>query len=146
MKQCVSDAWAGRMGSGKKQLSVEALCRRLRTALAAGMVTKDILIHQERWPGPHPALPCTWELRAIGGEKTRLAPHRHPGNCSQTAASKSRTQFPSLDLVLVESGATICGPASAPKLVDSDHVNRLARWRQNRPRKASWALPLRTCC
>jgi len=111
-----------------KQLWSKALCA-ARQRLQAGSGQPTDHLHPRRNPVPHPRW-CSWSSSGSGGE-TGGCPHtaiREDARCNRAAVEELEQQFSrSWILVLVESGATIWRPASAPKPGDSLHLcDRLA--------------------
>ena len=108
---------AGPVGSGKTAL-VEALCRRLRNQLQLAVVTNDIYTQED-------ALFLTragaLEPDRIRGVETGGCPHtaiREDCSINRAAVAELETQFPDLDLVLVESGGDNLAASFSPELVD----------------------------
>ena len=108
---------AGPVGSGKTAL-VEALCRRLRNQLQLAVVTNDIYTQED-------ALFLTragaLEPDRIRGVETGGCPHtaiREDCSINRAAVAELETQFPQLDVVLVESGGDNLAASFSPELVD----------------------------
>ncbi len=108
---------AGPVGSGKTAL-VEALCRRLRNQLQLAVVTNDIYTQED-------ALFLTragaLEPDRIRGVETGGCPHtaiREDCSINRAAVAELETQFPELDVVLVESGGDNLAASFSPELVD----------------------------
>jgi urease accessory protein len=108
---------AGPVGSGKTAL-VEALCRRLRDELQLAVVTNDIYTQED-------ALFLTragaLEPDRIRGVETGGCPHtaiREDCSINRAAVAELETQFPELDVVLVESGGDNLAASFSPELVD----------------------------
>ena len=108
---------AGPVGSGKTAL-VEALCRRLRDQLELAVVTNDIYTQED-------ALFLTrsgaLEPERIRGVETGGCPHtaiREDCSINRAAVADLETQFPNLDVVLVESGGDNLAASFSPELVD----------------------------
>ena len=108
---------AGPVGSGKTAL-VEALCRRLRNQLQLAVVTNDIYTQED-------ALFLTragaLEPDRIRGVETGGCPHtaiREDCSINRAAVAELETQFPHLDVVLVESGGDNLAASFSPELVD----------------------------
>ena len=108
---------AGPVGSGKTAL-VEALCRRLRHQLQLAVVTNDIYTQED-------ALFLTragaLEPDRIRGVETGGCPHtaiREDCSINRAAVADLETQFPGLDLMLVESGGDNLAASFSPELVD----------------------------
>ena len=108
---------AGPVGSGKTAL-VESLCRRLRHQLQLAVVTNDIYTQED-------ALFLTragaLEPDRIRGVETGGCPHtaiREDCSINRAAVADLETQFPGLDLMLVESGGDNLAASFSPELVD----------------------------
>ena len=108
---------AGPVGSGKTAL-VEVLCRRLRNQLQLAVVTNDIYTQED-------ALFLTragaLEPDRIRGVETGGCPHtaiREDCSINRAAVAELETQFPELDVVLVESGGDNLAASFSPELVD----------------------------
>lgn len=108
----------GPVGSGKTAL-VEALCRRMRSAVDLGVVTNDIFTREDaefltRCGALAPD-------RIIGVE-TGGCPHtaiREDASHNQDAIDDLVRRFPLLELVLVESGGDNLAATFSPELVDA---------------------------
>ena len=108
---------AGPVGSGKTAL-VEALCLKLRDQLQLAVVTNDIYTQEDaqfltRAGALEPARIC--------GVETGGCPHtaiREDCSINRAAVAELETQFPDLDLVLVESGGDNLAASFSPELVD----------------------------
>lgn len=108
----------GPVGSGKTAL-VEALCRRMRSAVDLGVVTNDIFTREDaefltRCGALAPD-------RIIGVE-TGGCPHtaiREDASHNQDAIDDLVRRFPTLELVLVESGGDNLAATFSPELVDA---------------------------
>ena len=108
---------AGPVGSGKTAL-VEALCRRLRDELQLAVVTNDIYTQEDaQFLTRSGAL----DPERIRGVETGGCPHtaiREDCSINRAAVAELETQFPNLDLVLVESGGDNLAASFSPELVD----------------------------
>jgi urease accessory protein len=108
---------AGPVGSGKTAL-VEALCRRLRDRLQIAVVTNDIYTQEDaQFLTRCGAL----EPERIRGVETGGCPHtaiREDCSINRAAVAELEAAFPSLDLVLVESGGDNLAASFSPELVD----------------------------
>ena len=94
---------AGPVGSGKTAL-VEALCRRLRDELQLAVVTNDIYTQED---AQFLTRAGALDPERIRGVETGGCPHtaiREDCSINRAAVAELETQFPNLDLVLVESG------------------------------------------
>ena len=108
----------GPVGSGKTAL-VEALCRRLRDRVEMAVVTNDIYTKEDaEFLVRRGALPAA---RVVGVE-TGGCPHtaiREDASVNLEAIRALLKAFPSLDLVLVESGGDNLAATFSPELVDA---------------------------
>ena len=108
----------GPVGSGKTAL-VEALCRRLRDRVEMAVVTNDIYTKEDaEFLLRRGALPAD---RVVGVE-TGGCPHtaiREDASVNLEAIRALLKAFPSLDLVLVESGGDNLAATFSPELVDA---------------------------
>ena len=108
----------GPVGSGKTAL-VEALCRRFRDRLEMAVVTNDIYTKEDaEFLLRRGALPAN---RVVGVE-TGGCPHtaiREDASVNLEAIRALLKAFPSLDLVLVESGGDNLAATFSPELVDA---------------------------
>jgi len=108
---------AGPVGSGKTAL-VEALCRRLRDRLQLAVVTNDIYTQED---AQFLTRAGALEPERIRGVETGGCPHtaiREDCSINRAAVAELETQFPGLDLVLVESGGDNLAASFSPELVD----------------------------
>ena len=108
---------AGPVGSGKTAL-VEALCRRLRDRLQIAVVTNDIYTQED---AQFLTRAGALEPERIRGVETGGCPHtaiREDCSINRAAVAELETQFPNLDLVLVESGGDNLAASFSPELVD----------------------------
>ena len=108
---------AGPVGSGKTAL-VEALCRRLRDELQLAVVTNDIYTQED---AQFLTRAGALDPERIRGVETGGCPHtaiREDGSINRAAVAELETQFPNLDLVLVESGGDNLAASFSPELVD----------------------------
>ena len=108
---------AGPVGSGKTAL-VEALCRRLRDRLQIAVVTNDIYTQED---AQFLTRAGALEPERIRGVETGGCPHtaiREDCSINRAAVADLETQFPNLDLVLVESGGDNLAASFSPELVD----------------------------
>jgi urease accessory protein len=108
----------GPVGSGKTAL-VEALCRRLRDRVEMAVVTNDIYTKEDaEFLLRRGALPAD---RVVGVE-TGGCPHtaiREDASVNLEAIRALLKAFPSLDLLLVESGGDNLAATFSPELVDA---------------------------
>ena len=108
---------AGPVGSGKTAL-VEALCRRLRDDLQLAVVTNDIYTQED---AQFLTRAGALDPGRIRGVETGGCPHtaiREDCSINRAAVAELETQFPNLDLVLVESGGDNLAASFSPELVD----------------------------
>ena len=108
---------AGPVGSGKTAL-VEALCRRLRDRLQLAVVTNDIYTQED---AQFLTRAGALDPERIRGVETGGCPHtaiREDCSINRAAVAELETQFPNLDLVLVESGGDNLAASFSPELVD----------------------------
>ena len=108
---------AGPVGSGKTAL-VEALCHRLRDRLQIAVVTNDIYTQED---AQFLTRAGALEPERIRGVETGGCPHtaiREDCSINRAAVAELETQFPNLDLVLVESGGDNLAASFSPELVD----------------------------
>ena len=108
---------AGPVGSGKTAL-VEALCRCLRDRLQIAVVTNDIYTQED---AQFLTRAGALEPERIRGVETGGCPHtaiREDCSINRAAVADLETQFPNLDLVLVESGGDNLAASFSPELVD----------------------------
>ena len=108
---------AGPVGSGKTAL-VEALCRRLRDQLQLAVVTNDIYTQED---AQFLTRAGALEPGRIRGVETGGCPHtaiREDCSINRAAVAELETQYPGLDLVLVESGGDNLAASFSPELVD----------------------------
>ena len=108
---------AGPVGSGKTAL-VEALCRRLRDELQLAVVTNDIYTQED---AQFLTRAGALDPERIRGVETGGCPHtaiREDCSINKVAVAELETQFPNLDLVLVESGGDNLAASFSPELVD----------------------------
>ena len=108
---------AGPVGSGKTAL-VEALCLKLRDHLQLAVVTNDIYTQED---AQFLTRAGALEPARIRGVETGGCPHtaiREDCSINRAAVAELETQFPDLDLVLVESGGDNLAASFSPELVD----------------------------
>ena len=108
---------AGPVGSGKTAL-VEALCRRLRDELQLAVVTNDIYTQED---AQFLTRAGALDPERIRGVETGGCPHtaiREDCSINRAAVAELESQFPNLDLVLVESGGDNLAASFSPELVD----------------------------
>jgi urease accessory protein len=108
---------AGPVGSGKTAL-VEALCRCLRDQLQLAVVTNDIYTQEDaQFLNRAGAL----DPGRIRGVETGGCPHtaiREDCSINRAAVAELEAAYPTLDLVMVESGGDNLAASFSPELVD----------------------------
>lgn len=108
---------AGPVGSGKTAL-VDALCKRLRDRYEMAVVTNDIYTKEDaEFLHRSGALP----VERIVGVETGGCPHtaiREDASINLDAIDRLSARFPSLDLLIVESGGDNLAATFSPELVD----------------------------
>ncbi len=107
----------GPVGSGKTAL-VDSLCKRMRAEYEIAVVTNDIYTREDaEFLIRSQALPA----QRIIGVETGGCPHtaiREDASMNLGAVDELRQRFPSLDLVLVESGGDNLAATFSPELAD----------------------------
>ena len=107
----------GPVGSGKTTL-VDALCKRLREQFRIAVITNDIYTQEDaQFLSRSGALPPE---RIIGVE-TGGCPHtaiREDASINLAAVAEMQKKFPTLDLVLIESGGDNLAATFSPELAD----------------------------
>ncbi len=106
------------MGSGKTMLCLK-LCQKLRERYSMAVVTNDIYCSEDaQFLVTQSALPAT----RISGVETGGCPHtaiRDDTTMNEQACRALETQFPDLQVVLVESGGDNLTATFSPELVDA---------------------------
>ncbi len=117
MNQVLRVGVGGPVGSGKTAL-LNALCKRLRDQYEIGVVTNDIYTKEDaEFLIRHKAL----DIERIVGVETGGCPHtaiREDASINLAAVQGLCNRFPSLDLVLVESGGDNLSATFSPELSD----------------------------
>ncbi len=107
----------GPVGSGKTAL-VDSLCKRMRAEYEIAVVTNDIYTREDaEFLIRSRALPA----QRIIGVETGGCPHtaiREDASMNLGAVDELRQRFPSLDLILVESGGDNLAATFSPELAD----------------------------
>jgi len=104
----------GPVGSGKTAL-MDALCKRLRDRYEIAAITNDIYT---KWDAEYLVRSGALAPERIAGVETGGCPHtaiREDASINLAAVAQMQKKFPTLDLVLIESGG------------DIDHVERQVR-------------------
>jgi urease accessory protein len=108
---------AGPVGSGKTAL-VDALCKALRERCDMAVVTNDIYTKEDaQFLMRSGALP----IERIVGVETGGCPHtaiREDASINLDAIDRLNEQYPTLDLIIVESGGDNLAATFSPELVD----------------------------
>ena len=116
-KQPLRVGVGGPVGSGKTAL-MEKLCKRLRGELEIAAITNDIYTKEDaRILVEAGALPP----ERIMGVETGGCPHtaiREDASINLAAVAEMRGRFPSLDLILIESGGDNLAATFSPELAD----------------------------
>lgn len=108
---------AGPVGSGKTAL-VEALCRCLRDQLQLAVVTNDIYTQED---AQFLTRAGALDPGRIRGVETGGCPHtaiREDCSINRAAVAELEAAYPTLDLVMVESGGDNLAASFSPELVD----------------------------
>src|SRR5436190_23253447 len=93
----------GPVGSGKTAL-MDALCKRLRSRYDIAAITNDIYT---KWDAEFLVRSGALPPERIAGVETGGCPHtaiREDASINLAAVPQTRSKFPALDLVLIESG------------------------------------------
>ncbi|HXK17679.1 MAG TPA: urease accessory protein UreG [Polyangiaceae bacterium] len=108
---------AGPVGSGKTAL-VDALCKQLRSRCDMAVVTNDIYTKEDaQFLMRSGALP----IERIVGVETGGCPHtaiREDASINLDAIERLNERYPSLELIIVESGGDNLAATFSPELVD----------------------------
>src|SRR5579864_1591475 len=105
----------GPVGSGKTAL-MDALCKKLRDRFEIAAITNDIYT---KWDAEYLVRSGALAAERIAGVETGGCPHtaiREDASINLAAVADMRAKFPDLDLVLIESAATIWPPPFRPSL------------------------------
>lgn len=107
----------GPVGSGKTAL-VKVLCERLKTRFDLAVITNDIYTREDaEFLLRHQVL----EPQRIMGVETGGCPHtaiREDASMNLSAVDELQTQFPELDVILIESGGDNLAATFSPELSD----------------------------
>ena len=107
----------GPVGSGKTAL-MDALCKRLRDRYEIAAITNDIYT---KWDAEYLVRSGALVSDRITGVETGGCPHtaiREDASANLAAIADMRHKFPSLDLVLIESGGDNLAATFSPELAD----------------------------
>ena len=107
----------GPVGSGKTAL-MDALCKRLRDRYEIAAITNDIYT---KWDAEYLARSGALVPERIAGVETGGCPHtaiREDASANLAAIADMRQKFPTLDLVLIESGGDNLAATFSPELAD----------------------------
>src|ERR1041385_3004675 len=107
----------GPVGSGKTAL-MDALCKRLRDSYEIAAITNDIYT---KWDAEYLVRSGALAPERIAGVETGGCPHtaiREDASINLAAVAEMRQKFPSLDLVLIESGGDNLAATFSPELAD----------------------------
>src|SRR6201981_3030228 len=107
----------GPVGSGKTAL-MDALCKRLRGSYEIAAITNDIYT---KWDAEYLVPSAALAPERIAGVETGGCPHtaiREDASANLAAVADMRAKFPSLDLVLIESGGDDLAATFSPELAD----------------------------
>ncbi|HEY1362996.1 MAG TPA: urease accessory protein UreG [Xanthobacteraceae bacterium] len=107
----------GPVGSGKTAL-MDALCKTLRDRFQIAAITNDIYT---RWDAEYLVRSGALAAERIVGVETGGCPHtaiREDASINLAAVAEMQKKFPSLDLVLIESGGDNLAATFSPELAD----------------------------
>ncbi|MGB7258338.1 MAG: urease accessory protein UreG, partial [Pseudolabrys sp.] len=107
----------GPVGSGKTAL-MDALCKAMRDAYDIAAITNDIYT---KWDAEFLVRSGSLTADRIVGVETGGCPHtaiREDASMNLAAVADMRAKFPSLDLVLIESGGDNLAATFSPELAD----------------------------
>src|SRR5262245_16028623 len=107
----------GPVGSGKTAL-MDALCKELRGRYEIAAITNDIYT---KWDAEFLVRSGALPPERIAGVETGGCPHtaiREDASINLAAVAEMRGKFPSLDLVLIESGGDNLAATFSPELAD----------------------------
>ncbi len=108
----------GPVGSGKTAL-IEALCRELRDRYALAVITNDIYTFEDQLILTRAAALPPERIRGV---QTGGCPHtaiREDASLNLEAVEALQTDFPNLDIILIESGGDNLASSFSPELVDA---------------------------
>ncbi|MET0537007.1 MAG: urease accessory protein UreG [Xanthobacteraceae bacterium] len=107
----------GPVGSGKTAL-MDALCKRLRDSCEIAAITNDIYT---KWDAEFLVRSGALAPERIAGVETGGCPHtaiREDASINLAAIAEMQKKFPTLDLVLIESGGDNLAATFSPELAD----------------------------
>src|SRR5947199_1719639 len=107
----------GPVGSGKTAL-MDALCKHLRTRFEIAAITNDIYT---KWDAEYLVRSSALAPERIAGVETGGCPHtaiREDASINLAAVAEMCRKFPTLDLVLIESGGDNLAATFSPELAD----------------------------
>jgi urease accessory protein len=107
----------GPVGSGRTAL-MDALCKRLRDRYEIAAITNDIYT---KWDAEYLVRSGALPADRIAGVETGGCPHtaiREDASINLAAVAEMQKKFPSLDLVLIESGGDNLAATFSPELAD----------------------------
>src|SRR2546429_1357147 len=107
----------GPVGSGKTAL-MDALCKRLRDRYEIAAITNDIYT---KWDAEYLVRSGALAPERIAGVETGGCPHtaiREDASINLAAVAQMQAKFPTLDLVLIESGGDNLAATFSPELAD----------------------------
>jgi urease accessory protein len=107
----------GPVGSGKTAL-MDALCKRLRDSCEIAAITNDIYT---KWDAEFLVRSGALAPDRIAGVETGGCPHtaiREDASINLAAVAEMQKKFPTLDLVLIESGGDNLAATFSPELAD----------------------------
>jgi urease accessory protein len=107
----------GPVGSGKTSL-MDALCKRLRDHYDIAAITNDIYT---KWDAEYLVRSGALPAERIAGVETGGCPHtaiREDASINLAAVADMQAKFPTLDLILIESGGDNLAATFSPELAD----------------------------
>jgi urease accessory protein len=107
----------GPVGSGKTAL-MDALCKKLRDRYQIAAITNDIYT---KWDAEYLVRSGALAAERIAGVETGGCPHtaiREDASINLAAVADMQKKFPTLDLVLIESGGDNLAATFSPELAD----------------------------
>jgi urease accessory protein len=107
----------GPVGSGKTAL-MDALCKHLRDRYEIAAITNDIYT---KWDAEYLVRSGALAPERIAGVETGGCPHtaiREDASANLAAVADMRARFPTLDLILIESGGDNLAATFSPELAD----------------------------